>query len=159
MTLRIFFWSNFLGRPWTVVKVLRPFRSAGMSESALGMAAGESSSVRGSPAAAPRVGVKDGRTLNPNMDVILRLLDFASGVVFVGFGEGVCRGRDWLALCAKCLDDGGTPKTAKAGSGTRLATEREREFEAPLSSGVSRPGRLHPVGAMIEHTVGLEIFD
>lgn len=26
MTLRIFFWSNFLGRPWTVVKVLRPFR-------------------------------------------------------------------------------------------------------------------------------------
>ncbi len=27
MTLRIFFWSNFLGRPWTVVKVLRPLRS------------------------------------------------------------------------------------------------------------------------------------
>ena len=29
MTLRIFFWSNFFGRPWTVVKVLRPLRSAG----------------------------------------------------------------------------------------------------------------------------------
>jgi hypothetical protein len=29
ITLRIFFWSNFLGRPWTVVKVLRPLRSAG----------------------------------------------------------------------------------------------------------------------------------
>jgi hypothetical protein len=28
MTLRIFFWSNFLGRPWTVVSVLRPLRSA-----------------------------------------------------------------------------------------------------------------------------------
>lgn len=28
MTLRIFFWSNFLGRPWTVVRVLRPLRSA-----------------------------------------------------------------------------------------------------------------------------------
>lgn len=27
MTLRIFFWSNFFGRPWTVVRVLRPFRS------------------------------------------------------------------------------------------------------------------------------------
>lgn len=27
MTLRIFFWSNFLGRPWTVVRVLRPLRS------------------------------------------------------------------------------------------------------------------------------------
>jgi hypothetical protein len=27
MTLRIFFWSNFLGSPWTVVKVLRPLRS------------------------------------------------------------------------------------------------------------------------------------
>jgi hypothetical protein len=27
MTLRIFFWSNFLGRPWTVVKVFRPLRS------------------------------------------------------------------------------------------------------------------------------------
>ena len=27
MTLSIFFWSNFLGRPWTVVKVLRPLRS------------------------------------------------------------------------------------------------------------------------------------
>jgi hypothetical protein len=29
ITLRIFFWSNFFGRPWTVVKVLRPLRSAG----------------------------------------------------------------------------------------------------------------------------------
>lgn len=28
MTLRIFFWSNFFGRPWTVVRVLRPLRSA-----------------------------------------------------------------------------------------------------------------------------------
>jgi hypothetical protein len=28
ITLRIFFWSNFFGRPWTVVKVLRPLRSA-----------------------------------------------------------------------------------------------------------------------------------
>lgn len=28
MTLRIFLWSNFLGMPWTVVKVLRPLRSA-----------------------------------------------------------------------------------------------------------------------------------
>lgn len=27
MTLRIFLWSNFLGMPWTVVKVLRPLRS------------------------------------------------------------------------------------------------------------------------------------
>jgi hypothetical protein len=27
MTLRIFFWSNFFGRPWTVVRVLRPLRS------------------------------------------------------------------------------------------------------------------------------------
>lgn len=27
MTLRIFFWSNFLGSPWTVVNVLRPLRS------------------------------------------------------------------------------------------------------------------------------------
>jgi len=27
MTLRIFFWSNFFGSPWTVVKVLRPLRS------------------------------------------------------------------------------------------------------------------------------------
>ena len=27
MTLRIFFWSNFLGSPCTVVKVLRPLRS------------------------------------------------------------------------------------------------------------------------------------
>lgn len=28
ITLRIFFWSNFFGRPWTVVRVLRPLRSA-----------------------------------------------------------------------------------------------------------------------------------
>jgi hypothetical protein len=27
ITLRIFFWSNFLGSPWTVVRVLRPLRS------------------------------------------------------------------------------------------------------------------------------------
>lgn len=27
MTFRIFFWSNFLGSPCTVVKVLRPLRS------------------------------------------------------------------------------------------------------------------------------------
>jgi hypothetical protein len=27
MTFRIFFWSNFFGSPWTVVKVLRPLRS------------------------------------------------------------------------------------------------------------------------------------
>jgi hypothetical protein len=31
--------------------------------------------------------------LNPNMDIVLSLFDFASGVVFVGFGEGVYRGR------------------------------------------------------------------
>lgn len=30
-----------------------------------------------------------GRTLNPNMDIVLSLFDVASGVVFVGFGEGV----------------------------------------------------------------------
>jgi hypothetical protein len=33
--LRIFFWSNFLGRPWTVVKVLRPLRSAWMRQCAV----------------------------------------------------------------------------------------------------------------------------
>lgn len=32
ITLRIFFWSNFLGRPWTVVKVLRPLRSVGVCQ-------------------------------------------------------------------------------------------------------------------------------
>ena len=31
------------------------------------------------------------RTLDPYMDVILRLLGFPS--VFVGFGEGVCKGQ------------------------------------------------------------------
>ena len=34
------------------------------------------------------------RTLNPNMDVVLRLLGLP--LVFVGFGEGVCE-RDLLA--------------------------------------------------------------
>ena len=31
------------------------------------------------------------RTLDPDMDIILRLLSFPS--VFVGFGEGVCKGQ------------------------------------------------------------------
>lgn len=34
MTFKIFFWSNFLGSPWTVVRVLRPLRSVGRRGSA-----------------------------------------------------------------------------------------------------------------------------
>lgn len=51
-----------------------------------------------------RAEMLDERTLNPNMDIVLSLFDFSRGVVFVGFGEGVYRSGDWLALCAKCLD-------------------------------------------------------
>jgi hypothetical protein len=78
MTLRIFFWSNFFGRPWTVVNVLRPLRSAG--DVAL-----ERSKRMGRPTKTD-AGLR--RTLDPNMDVILGLPGFPS--VFVGFGEGVC---------------------------------------------------------------------
>jgi len=48
MTLRIFFWSNFLGKPWTVVRVLRPLRSI-MKTMALatGVVRGERDEVAG----------------------------------------------------------------------------------------------------------------
>ncbi len=46
MTLRIFFWSNFLGRPWTVVNVLRPLRSVSLCQHhAISFMIGDSSYV------------------------------------------------------------------------------------------------------------------
>ena len=83
MTLRIFFWSNFFGRPWTVVNVLRPFRSnkIGTRQCYLAMRGGSRGVIKRS-----RDG-KGERTLNTNMDVVLTLLGLAS--VFVSFGEGV----------------------------------------------------------------------
>lgn len=90
MTLRIFFWSNFLGRPWTVVKVLRPLRSVGGSASQhaayLNHAfASDAGLVRN------RKRSKGKLTLNTDVYVILRLLRLTS--IFVGFGEGVCIAR------------------------------------------------------------------
>lgn len=41
MTFRIFFWSNFLGRPCTVVRVLRPLRSARVLASTTAMREGQ----------------------------------------------------------------------------------------------------------------------
>lgn len=41
--------------------------------------------------------MEDERTLNPNMDIVLRLFDFSGGIVFVGFGEGVYSGREWVS--------------------------------------------------------------
>lgn len=90
MTFRIFFWSNFLGSPCTVVRVLRPFRS------------GECVSPR-------RPGsytiFEPWHTLDPNMDVVLRLLGLPC--VFVGFGEGVCCKSTTSAIChhASLLQD------------------------------------------------------
>ena len=72
MTLRIFFWSNFLGRPWTVVKVLRPLRSGYENHKFQNKKLTCSSNKR--------------LTLDPYMDVILRLICLPC--LFV-VGEGV----------------------------------------------------------------------
>lgn len=78
MTLRIFFWSNFLGKPWTVVNVLRPLRSVRH----VSVRPGQGARLRKKP-----VHVK--HTLDTDVDVVLRLLGFTC--IFIGFGEGVSR--------------------------------------------------------------------
>lgn len=59
------------------------------------------------------------------MDVILRLFDFTSGVVFVGFGEGVYRVGDWLAIRAKCLEYSAKVETPEEGRRTTTTTRQQ----------------------------------
>jgi hypothetical protein len=127
MTLRIFFWSNFLGRPWTVVRVLRPLRSVGEDKSArLSRIRGVR---RGVVCAAQRPsgqGIRENkRTLNTNVYVILRLLGLSC--VFVGFGEGVYRTRN--VSCA-----------TRAGSAIRFELGTQKDSAEPLRYCQTRDG-------------------
>jgi hypothetical protein len=94
MTLRIFFWSNFFGRPWTVVSVLRPLRSTRVVELAQAYRTGWrwSHGWRGETNANIKISLcevaRAKLTLNTDMDVVLGLLCFSC--IFIGFGERVC---------------------------------------------------------------------
>lgn len=89
MTFRIFLWSNLLGMPCTVVKVLRPLRSGGfqLAPNAAALPRRAETWRAGKPGKkAP--GAEDfEHTLDANVDVLLGLDGLSR--VLVGFGEGV----------------------------------------------------------------------
>lgn len=99
ITLRIFFWSNFFGRPCTVVRVLRPLRSVKsrsvfqsvelqvfILSQEISREQKNACDDRSGDAAKSVI-----RTLNAYVDIVLCLLGFSG--VFVGFGEGVCESK------------------------------------------------------------------
>ena len=96
----------------------------------------------------------DGHTLNPNMDIVLCLFDFSGGVVFVGFGEGVYRGGDWLALCK--MPRWQWNLAPRRGKRRRMAAREPAVEPVP---GVAMERNQNRDQGRWRHTVGLEIFD